>query len=103
MNNPEVYLGPNYQAVIDWWTYYDHLNNTDYRKYRTIYPINTDCVSEHLSRKIISYPIVDCIRGITDNFNLRFITYELIAMHELLDRNYEFPYIKLVEKFNEKT
>mgnify|MGYP006269436403 CR=1 FL=1 len=99
MNNPEHYLGPNYQAVIDWWTYYDHLNYGKRNYIQTvIQTVSTNCIIEWLYYEIIPHRIANCMRGIMDNHNLRFISYELIAMHELLERNYEFPYIKLLEQ-----
>lgn len=102
MNTPEEYLGPNYQAVIDWWTYLDYLSNNDqptYNKIETLdHVINTRSISQTLSSYIIYPHSYDCVHVIMDRHNLRMITYELIAMHKLSEINYDFPYIKLLEK-----
>ena len=108
LNNPEVYLGPNYQAVIDWWTFLGHKKEVDPKGFnlQSIHIcINTNYKAYHTASNIIRLENVFYQNHMPHakwnglmNFRDCYVTLELIAMHELLERNYEFPYIKLVER-----
>ena len=104
LENPESYLGPNYAAVINFWTFHDSLSRDQLKivSCRWI-KISTELVG--LKCKTFLNEIQSLILDIDENFILHFLyksekraTEEIIVMHELLEEgNYEFPYIKMYE------
>lgn len=104
MKNPESYLGPNYAAVINFWTFYDSLNEVQFRKLNLRW--GTSIIP---SVGTICKAFLNDIGSLFLNQELRYISYftyvselgateELIIMHKLLEKgNCEFPYIKLYD------
>ena len=104
LENPESYLGPNYAAVINFWTFHDSLTEYQYREVSSRW-INISNNSVGPKCKTFLNKIQSLILDIDENFIIHFLymsekraTEELIVMHELLEEgNYEMPFVKVYD------
>jgi hypothetical protein len=104
LSNPESYLGPNYAAVINFWTFHDSLTHDQFEtvSHRWIKILNN---SVGLKCKTFLNEIQSLILDIDENFIIHFLykserraSEELIVMHKLLeDGDYEMPFVKLYD------
>jgi hypothetical protein len=104
MENPEPYLGPNYAAVINFWTFHDSLRPSQYQKVssRWVKIMDKDV---RLECKTFLDEIESLILDENGRFNLYWsynseqnATEELIVMHKLLESgNYGMPFVKLYD------
>jgi hypothetical protein len=95
LTNPEPYLGPNYQAVLRFWLYYESLtseqeNELDFRYGAIDYDtrIRARVLARNAAIEVIGWDNRDAVWivapcQITDDHPYLPITYELIALHEL--------------------
>jgi hypothetical protein len=104
LENPEYYLGPNYVAVINFWTFHDSLTHDQF-----------ETVGRRWARIKGREVILECktfldeIESLILDENGRFklhwsfnseknTTEELIVMHKLLeDGDYGMPFVKLYD------
>ena len=104
LENPESYLGPNYAAVINFWTFHDSLTEEQYQTIsrRWVRIMSREVI---LECKTFLDEIESLILDENGQFKLHWsfnseknTTEELIVMHKLLeDGDYEMPYVKLYD------
>jgi len=102
LTNPEPFLGPNWETVLRWWLYYESLTEEQRdeldRRWDAI-DCDTDKRAWYLSRSAAD----EVIGGkVTDNVDYvapipEAITYELIAMHLLLERGHSLAFVPLIK------
>jgi hypothetical protein len=109
MENPESYLGPNYAAVINFWTFHDSLTYSQYHQVSNRWVKITHkhkAVTQEC--KTFLNEIGSLILDVNECFILRWsfnseqeTTEEIILMHKLLEKgNYEMPFVKLYDNLD---
>jgi hypothetical protein len=117
LEEPEKYLGPNYETILNFWWFVDGLNceqarilGTAYRE--TIYEIRSQSykhINEHVETK--EYQFADDIWNnvigacedkdfsLYDEFEflMGWITLELMVMHELLDKGLPLLFVQMLK------
>ncbi len=101
LTNPEPFLGPNWETVLRFWSYYDSLTYEQRIELdRRYYSIDYDTLSRAWT--LASNAAIEVIGK--DNRSVVFmaspvpevLTYELITMHLLFERGYSLTFVPLV-------
>jgi hypothetical protein len=100
IENPESYLGPNFATVINFWSFHDSLNYSQYLQVSSRWVkimdknVTLEC-NAYLNE--IKSPIV--CASLYWSFNSeQETTEEIILLHKLLkDRNYEMQFVKMYD------
>ena len=101
LTNPQKFLGPNWETALRWWLYeesltFDQLNEL----YRRYYAIDDD--TWRRAYDLARDAAVEVI-GVYNRWAVYYaapflgITYELIAMHLLLERGHSLTFVPLVK------
>jgi hypothetical protein len=101
LTNPEPFLGPNWETVLRFWLYYESLTdeqqNELHRRYWAIDRDNRNrsCVLAYNA----AYEVIgeDNIQEAWEVTSYSPITYELIAMHLLLERGHSLTFVPLIK------
>jgi hypothetical protein len=107
LNNPEVltypepFLGPNWETVLRFWLYWESLTREQkYEFFRRHVDID-DATNKHaydLARNAATEVIgMDNVRAVWDLTPYPSITYELIAMHLLIERGQSLTFVPLIK------
>lgn len=96
IQDPEKYIGPNWETVINFWVFHDNLSRKQYEEVNRRY--SEQGYSSFSSSKIITYsePFIStqlsfryCSEG--------YATREIIAFDELLNDGEEIKFLKIYE------
>jgi hypothetical protein len=94
LDHPENYLGPNYKELLNYWFYYDSLNDEQWDIFwDRLYSLNSETrhkahsTAIELAKEVIDPRFVKSIR-IGD--------LELIASHLFIERGIPFTYLPLI-------
>ncbi len=101
LTNPEPFLGPNWETVLRFWLYYESLTDEQKRElWRRHLVINDDVwrsvwtLAEDAATEVTGE---DNRRLIYNYTEYPTITYELIAMHLLLERGHSLTFVPLIK------
>ncbi len=98
LTDPEKYLGPNWEDVLNFWIYVDSLSKQEREEMAQSYwaldfnvresaRIASRDVAEEVVGEDFRYAAFCAARGATGWWVFGFATYELIAHHKLLEQN----------------
>lgn len=107
IQNPEE-LGPNAQAILNFWAFVEQLTdeqkeiirqNHDGRWSRYNKEINLESLARTVSRDVTWAKVVNAFGRYDDDlaFATAWATMELISMHILVEKGYNFHYLKKFE------
>ena len=108
LTNPEDYLGPNWEDVINFWLYVDTLSveergniqllffNLDYATLETALHAATDASAEVVGGKV-GLAAWDASNNVA-NWVFGWITYELLGHHKLLEQGKTLMFLPLCLK-----
>jgi hypothetical protein len=110
LTNPERFLGPNYETVLNFWKYVESLDEDRIKRilnsfygFRILdrgHKINTLYNKTNRAIHWGCYKILNACRGVYDGeFDLVIgrATYELIIMDQLLDEGYKMTFLPMFE------
>jgi len=101
LTNPEPFLGPNWETVLRFWMYYESLTDEQRDElWRRCGAINGDTHNHAyaLARDAATEVIGEDNRSVVWWVSLSLpITYELIAMHLLLECGHQLTFVPLIK------
>lgn len=93
--NPELYLGPNYKTLLNYWIFMESL------KYEQVWNYNRKCVAidfeTHLGASRMATTSSKNIIGETKIYTFDSIEREIIAAHIIIDSGKTLSFIPLLE------
>jgi hypothetical protein len=102
LTNPEPFLGPNWETVLRFWLYYESLTDGQKRelrrRYKAIdnYTLDRAWELAHDAAVEVIGRDNSCAVWIVAPYP-EALTYELIAMHLLLERGYSLTFVPLIK------
>jgi hypothetical protein len=102
LTNPELFLGPNWETVLRWWLYYESLTYDQLKELNCRYYDNDDDDTQIIAYNLAYGAAIEVI-GVDNRskvyraLQLPAITYELIAMHLLLERGHQLTFVPLIK------
>ena len=106
--DPLSYLGPNWETILNFWTYIDSLSVEQWKTVGGRYSASLNCDKENIITRYCKNhsPCQDiqyCTwylpnklgTGIYSKWAAIFVSYELFAMHDLLNDGHELYFIPL--------
>jgi hypothetical protein len=101
LTNPELFLGPNWETVLRWWLYFESLTFAQRDELnRRYFAIDLDTwrragdLTLNAAIEVIGKDNWDAFWFVAP-FSV--ITYELIAMHLLLERGHSLTFVPLIK------
>jgi hypothetical protein len=108
IDGPLSYLGPNWETILNFWTYIDSLTVEQWKTVGVRYSVNHNFDKENIiegycRKNRLCEDIQYCTWYLTSklgtgshsNFVAIFVSYELFAMHDLLNDGHELYFIPL--------
>ncbi len=103
LTNPEPFLGPNYKTVLNFWYYLDTLTedqiNVAFVRYDAIPyepSVSRDLV-RYAARDVVGETNRSAVYMASFDFSASYATYELIAMHKLLEQGKKLIFVPLFD------
>jgi hypothetical protein len=92
LTNPEDYLGPNWQDVINFWLYLDTLSEIEKIWISDRYCFSCEAytfsrVATFAASEVVEWEVRDAACDVTDCWVFDVATLELISHHKLLEQN----------------
>jgi hypothetical protein len=109
LTNPEDYLGPNWQDVINFWLYVDGLSYEEkYKMNKCYWALDRDvrigacCSSRDAAKEVVGKKVRDAswyaTYDVSDWYIFQYATNELIAQHKLLEQGKTLVFLPLCIK-----
>jgi hypothetical protein len=102
LTNPEPFLGPNWETVLRWWLYRESLTDDQWNELNRRYcAIDDDTWNR---ARDLAWDVTNKVIGVDNRIAVwdvapypEALTYELIAMHLLLERGHQLTFVPLVK------
>jgi hypothetical protein len=107
LTNPEDFLGPNWEDVINFWFYIDTLTKDEREKMGVCYwhldhatldsAYNASrCAATEVVERVVANKAWGAIYDVSDWYIFGYVTYELIAQHKLLEQDKPLTFLPLL-------